>query len=433
MKATQVKDRVYRQTALESANAEGDSRASIRSQAFERLRQIGFPTRKWESWKYINLAPVLDRPYEEPASDASSNVRETLAALPFGSAASRIVSVNGTLRGDLSSSPSGGGLKYGSLGAGHKNGVSTSFGAAGEFNPFVLLNTAHFRDEIDLNVPKDTSVKEPVHVFLLTEGRRPFVSYPRLKIRAEDNSRSAVVVHQHSAVEAGAFTDAVIEIELGRNAQVEMVLLEQNGAGNHVFSSVRAKLAEGSRLEYVCVTRGGDLVKNDFLAELEGPDASISANGLGILSGDTGAYSDLLINHRAPSCVSRQFYKNILGGRSRSEFNSLSHVYPGAQKSDSQQLNKNLLLSREAKAYARPSLKIYADDVKAGHGSATGKTEERELFYLRSRGLDMKTARFIITMGFAEEILMKIKDAEVRRSTGDFVRAALGEMMGENT
>jgi len=124
-------------------------------------------------------------------------------------------------------------------------------------------------------------------------------------------------------------------------------------------------------------------------------------------------------------------YKNILGGAAQAEFNSLVHVFRGANKSDSQQLDRNLLLSDKARAYSRPQLKIDADDVKANHGAATGQLEQNELFYLRSRGLDKDYARFILTYGFAREILDKIEPVSLREKLEGFASKAIQDMIRE--
>jgi Fe-S cluster assembly protein SufD len=124
-------------------------------------------------------------------------------------------------------------------------------------------------------------------------------------------------------------------------------------------------------------------------------------------------------------------FKNVLADKSLAEFSSLVHMWKGAFGSDSDQLDKNLLLSDDAIAYSRPQLKIDADDVKATHGAATGEVAGDELFYLKSRGLDDNTARSVLTFGFAEEIIQEIPFPAVREKLGAWVHAELEKMLGE--
>ncbi len=120
------------------------------------------------------------------------------------------------------------------------------------------------------------------------------------------------------------------------------------------------------------------------------------------------------MHHRVPHCISRQYYKNILADESRSEFVSLVHVAEGASKSDSQQLNRNLLLSDSAEAYSRPQLRIDTDDVIATHGSASGQLEDQELFYLQSRGLSKESAKLVLIDGFAAEMTSEILEKNLK-------------------
>jgi Fe-S cluster assembly protein SufD len=84
-------------------------------------------------------------------------------------------------------------------------------------------------------------------------------------------------------------------------------------------------------------------------------------------------------------------------------------VRPGALLTDAHQLNKNLLLSADAHVDTKPQLEIFADDVKCSHGATVGQLEEEELFYLTTRGLSPERASALLTYGFAEDIISKIK------------------------
>ncbi len=171
----------------------------------------------------------------------------------------------------------------------------------------------------------------------------------------------------------------------------------------------------GSRLEIVGTATGGSIIRNDIHVDLDGAEAFCPLAGLAALAGKSQAFQHVSVNHRFLNCTSRQIYKNILAGDSVAEFNSLVHVWRCAQKSDSEQLDKNLLLSENARVYSRPQLRIDNDDVRASHGAATGRLEKDELFYLQSRGFPKELARFLLIYGFAKEVLEKIRPEELRR------------------
>jgi Fe-S cluster assembly protein SufD len=122
-----------------------------------------------------------------------------------------------------------------------------------------------------------------------------------------------------------------------------------------------------------------------------------------------------VIDHRQPHCTSHQLYKGILDGKSRAVFNGKVFVRHGAQQTDARQTNKNLLLSNDARVDTKPQLEIFADDVKCTHGAAVGQLEEEEMFYLESRGISRALGRNLLTYGFAEEVIEKIRVDSIRR------------------
>jgi Fe-S cluster assembly protein SufD len=143
--------------------------------------------------------------------------------------------------------------------------------------------------------------------------------------------------------------------------------------------------------------------------------AECSVDGLYMIDGNQHTDTHSIIDHRQPRCRSQQLYKGILDGKSRAVFNGKVFVRHGAQQTDARQTNKNLLLSKEARVDTKPQLEIFADDVKCTHGAAIGQLEEDEVFYLESRGIRPELARNLLTYGFAEEVIEKIKIASVRQ------------------
>jgi len=121
----------------------------------------------------------------------------------------------------------------------------------------------------------------------------------------------------------------------------------------------------------------------------------------------------------------RLYYKGILDGKSRAIFGGTVYVRPGADKTDAYQEDKNLLLSAEAEADSKPSLEIYADDVKCGHGATAGAVAEEAIFYLRSRGLDEQTAMRLLIQGFASEVLDGIQIESLRTHLQQLTMTAL--------
>jgi len=105
-------------------------------------------------------------------------------------------------------------------------------------------------------------------------------------------------------------------------------------------------------------------------------------------------------------------------------------VHAGAQKTDAWQMNRNLLLSREALVHSTPQLEILANDVKCKHGSTTGQLDPAALFYLRSRGIGEAAARGLLTWAFANDLVRRAPDAAVRGAVERRLQASLAGAAG---
>ena len=409
----------------------------IRERAYERLQALGFPTRKSEAWKYINLDPILNASFiPTDGTSLPDFTDETLIQDHFLSeyGSNRLVFINGIYSNKFSSVQK---LPAGSV----FENLSTSFeknrelvklylakNVMNEPNPFALANTFSFKDGAFLYLYPAAEIKDPIHLLFIESETElsPSVSHPRILIVADKNAKANIVIDHIGFQNSRNFMNAVSEIYLGKNSEVRVEILQRNA---HQFLATRVYLEEESKFEVIALNQNGIVTRNETNVNFVGKSAFCKIQGLSVLSGDSQAYEHITVNHAFPECTSRQLYKNILAGRAKSEFNSLVHVHRDAQKSDSNQLNRNLLLSETARAYSRPQLRIDADDVKATHGAATGQIEKDELFYLQSRGIQKDTARLMLTYGFVEEVLEQIQPKHLRTQLEQSVRLELEEIV----
>ncbi len=215
-----------------------------------------------------------------------------------------------------------------------------------------------------------------------------------------------------------------LHIYLGRNSQLELTQSSKGKSGfcNHVFDmvldegaelmfcdraeghcqAIRATLKRNSRLKTVLLGKG---VRTSIKIQLSEENSEVQLFGLARLEGDAEFHIHAVVDHMAPYTRSRQHFKSALKEKSRFSFEGKIFVRMEAQKTEAYQLNNNLVLSEEASANAKPTLEIFADDVKASHGATVGQLDEEQLFYLRSRGLGFEQAREWLIQGFCQEIL----------------------------
>lgn len=397
--------------------------APFREKAKERFQKTGFPTRRMEAWKYMSLEPVLKMPVRRSAAAVSEPVKTDSDFEDF------FFFWNGVYMPGLSSYrqlPSG--VKAGLLSSGRFEnlGLEAQFVSAleKEDNPFAVINAFHFDDAFVLWVPQGTVIPEPVHFCF--SGREYSASYPRIVLMLEAGAK-AEVIFDFCGKAPHSLTDAQLDVRLAPNANLQAVQVQRSEGSFHFFNA-RVRQAEGSALNWVSFSSEVKAARNEVFVNFEGENAFASLSGLALLDGDSQVFQHAFVHHEKPNGTSRQVYKNILSGKSIAEFDSLVHVWRGAKQSDSQQIDRNLLLSDHARAFSRPQLKIDDDDVKASHGAATGQLEKNELFYLRSRGLSKEAARYLITYGFAEEVLELIGHASLRKELEEFTAARIRRM-----
>jgi Fe-S cluster assembly protein SufD len=187
---------------------------------------------------------------------------------------------------------------------------------------------------------------------------------------------------------------------------------------------------EGSVLNMFSLALGGALSRSDISVILEGEKADCNLNGLYIADGNRLTDHHTFIHHKYPECTSHELFKGILDDQARGVYSGKVYVDAVAQKTDSKQTNRNLMLSESATIDTKPQLEIFADDVKCTHGAAVGGLNEQIIFYLKSRGVGPETARAIVTVGFAAEVTEKIPHAAARQRVDALVVAQLRKRLG---
>lgn len=400
----------------------------VRGSAMERFEQLGFPSVRDEEWKYTNLggpakenfSPAVSDEIDLPDVDRFS-YRET--------ANTHLVLVNGFLREDLSITS---GLesivavdlfnasadvrynkmvrKYLARNAGyHNNGVTA-------------LNTAFLQSGLFIWIPKNIQLETPLQITFLADAESPNnASFPRVLLVAEENSSATLVENFVSHGQEAHFTNAISEIVLEDGARLEHYRLQRESRNAYHISTTSAELGRSSRYDTTSINLGARLSRHDVSVVLDHEGAETAVDGLYMVDADQHTDTHSVIDHKQPHCTSHQLYKGILDGNGRAVFNGKIFVREGAQKTDAMQTNKNLLLSNKARVDTKPQLEIYADDVKCAHGAAVGQIDPEELFYLETRGIGPELGRNLLTYGFAEEVIGKIKIESIRSQLDEVV------------
>ena len=277
-----------------------------------------------------------------------------------------------------------------------------------------------------LYVPENTKIEHPVHAFRYVDRAGSLVATHSLIVADPGSEVTCIDEYISPDLEGTATSLAGVEIIGEAGADVHYVSLQRYGRGIQHFSIQHVTAARDTRINGFNVTLGADLTRSDVSSRLNGPGAE--GIMLALWFGDRDQHIDhhTLQDHAAPHAHSDLLYKGALTDSARSVFRGLIRVMPGAQLTDAYQTNRNLLLSKDASATALPNLEIAADDVRCSHGATIGQVEERQMFYLMSRGLSKQQAERLLVLGFFDEVLGKLTVEGVRTR----VRAAIGRKLG---
>lgn len=238
-------------------------------------------------------------------------------------------------------------------------------------------------------------------------------SFPALTLWIAENSRLEINVT--STGSGQSLSVESLSLHLEKDAQVNMTWQRRQAKESNTLYFLRSGLKRGSNFKFTDLSTGAKICRLDAHVKLLEEGCECSLNGLGLLEQTSHSYTDALIEHAAINCVSSQLFKNALKGTSRSLFQGKIYVHPVAQGTSAYQLSRNLILEPGAVAESKPNLEIFADDVKASHGSATGEVDPEALFYLMARGIDSKTAKALLVHGFSLEVISSLKESDLKR------------------
>jgi Fe-S cluster assembly protein SufD len=402
----------------------------LRESALERFEQIGLPTTDVEDWKYTNVAPIVKGGFVPFASNSPCEVSaEVVAEFIAPEASSHLVFVNGVYRAEFSSVEN---LPAGvvvanlteALTGDHEFDMRSRLArpTETETDGFNALNAAFLGSGALIYLPVGAQVTAPIQLlFLAVDGPQPPAIFPRVLIVGERESAATIIESYVAPEESLSFTNAVVEVFVGENAHLTHYKVQRESERAFHIATTNAELGRSGVYDLTTITLGAQLSRHGLNIKLAHEGAECWADGLYLVGMGQHADTHSLIDHASPHCTSHQLYKGILDGKSRAVFNGKVFVHRDAQKTDAMQSNKNLLLSHEARVDTKPQLEIYADDVKCAHGATVGQLEEEELFYLSSRGLHTDLARNLLTYGFAEELVEKIKIESIKRQLDEAI------------
>jgi Fe-S cluster assembly protein SufD len=392
-----------------------------RRRGLARFAEQGFPNRRSEAWRYIDLRALEEKPMLPAGAVravAGAAIRNQLASIAFSEAAYRLVLVDGRYAPELSTAeglPSGIWLGGMAMTIAERPDLVRYAIDAPLFDterPFAALNAAFFGDGVVLDIAPGVVLDRPIEIVHLASGGTGESLHTRSLVVAGADSRASIL--EIFAGNGSYWRNDVVELRLAAGAEFGRVALVEEAADALHIGELLAVLGSAARLTSLVLLLAGRTMRHEATVRSEGEATQCRLNGAFLLSGRQQANIVTAVDHAAPGGQTREVFKGVAAGRAHGAFQGRITVRPGAQKVDAHQLSQNLVLSPHAAIDTKPELEIYADDVKCSHGAAVGDLDEAALFYMRSRGIGHEEARRMLIEGFVREALEPVGSAPLR-------------------
>lgn len=413
-KPENVQSSVLHDLAGYAPDAENARMKTIREKSLSALNASPFPHRKMEDWRFTDLKPITRTDF---VPNAEAGIQPAIDVEKYfipESDRSRLVFINGTYQEKYSSIGGlGNGVTVGNL-SDHLDEKATeeflNHLVDYENDPFVHFNGLMFEDGVFIHLEKGAKAEAPIHVLnLYTDSSKPFISTPRMLVCAEEKS-DVTIIEDHIGLSDNAYmTIPVCEIKVKQGAHIHHARIQRDSLNAVHISRPITYVEKNSEYHSYTITLGAKLSRNEPKVIQEDEEVDFTLDGLVLIDGDQIADTHSTMDHRFSHAESHQLHKVVVNGNAHSIFNGKIFVRKDAQKIDSFQENRNLLLSRDGLVNTKPQLEIFADDVLCSHGATIGQLDPEEVFYLQSRGMTEQKAKEVLTYAFALETIENIK------------------------
>ena len=370
-----------------------DSLSELRARAAEKFGASGFPSTRMEDWKYTDLGLAKDI-----SAEALSEFRADLEpsyAVPDIDAHWLVISNGSPQVGNFS------GIE----------GVDVALLSEADVDlqydlPLADLNLALLSDGVKITVGANTQVQKPIGLLFFDDvDAGSMVAQGRVVIDVGQGASAQFIEFHASRGDAKKYANVFVDLDIGDAASVDYARLQARDAEAVQTAHLNVTTGRDAKLRHFGLDTGGRLVRNDLVIDIAKTGADVEFNGLYLA--DKGQHVDnhTRVEHRVGPARSKQEYRGIIRGRA--VWNGKAVVHKGADGTDAQQANHNLLLTERAEIDAKPELEIYAEDVKCSHGTTVGQLDENAVFYLRTRCLDADQARRLMTHAFAMGVAVR--------------------------
>ena len=412
---------------LSPVDHEPHSLQELRQGAFNRFKEIGFPRQSWEVYRFTNTTVVEKNAFRlSTGADLPElgDLGKDSLSLPT------LLFVNGHYQPNLSTVPAGLTLNT-LLDSYNEDAKLVTNGYDAGANPFAILNTAMMNSGLHIHFSEEFDSASAVRfLYITTKLSEPIMNHPRLVVDVAENTQATFIEEYHGNGSVSYWNNALTIMRAGNNSHLHHLRIQNEAPSASHLSATFYQVPADGNIHASYISLGSALHRHDVNVVLSGEGADVTLNGLCLSKDSQHMDHNIIMDHSSEHVTSRMLFKYILADKSTGVFNGRAVVRQDAQKIDADQTNNNLLLSDNALMNSNPQLEIYADDVRCTHGSTTGQISEDALFYLRSRGLDVLSAKALLINGFANEVVDEINNEEAKDYARELLESWLNGVTG---
>jgi Fe-S cluster assembly protein SufD len=411
--------------------------SEIRSRAFDKFQKLNLPDRKNESWKNTDLTEVLKLDFTKylDRTETGPDLDFMFTCEVHNFKTDQISFLNGwhvKTANQISPLPFGAIIcSLSEAFQSYPDLIEKHYGHYADSGKdfFLAMNTAFARDGLFIYIPDNVVLESPVQMISIINHHENLLLQNRNLVILGKNSHMTLVMCDDSTNQQASFNNSVTEIFLDENAGIEHYKLQNLNNSSTLLNSTWFHQEAGSRLNTFAITLNGGLIRNYSNIKLNGKGADAHINGLYLVDKKQHVDNRVFVEHAVPDCTSNELFKGILDDEASAVFNGHVLVQRDAQRTNAYQQNRNILLTDKATVNTRPFLEIYADDVKCSHGATVGQLDNEALFYLKSRGICMASARLLLMYAFAAEVINKMSLEPLMNRVDEMVKQRLrGEL-----
>ena len=380
----------------------------IKKNYLNKFIESGFPSRKLENWKFLDLKQIIQKNISELSfyNDYSITNKIDTSIFIGGLEHNKIIFINGRIEKiDFDYED--------------KNQIEIYDDTEVEDkldnkNSLIDLNNAFRNKYYKILVKKGYITKKPLIIYHLTNEKMKSKNINlRLDFHLEQNSSLKLIDFFNDTTDKN-FMNILYNFNLKNNSILKNYKIDKSLNKNLKYSFNNIDQDKNSISETFIFSAGSSYFKNEINCNLKGEFSSAFINGIFSLKENQQHEIRSTINHLVENTKSYQLIKSVLGKNSKAVYQGRIYVDSKAQKTDGYQLSKAILLDETSEFNAKPELEIYADDVKCSHGSASGSLNDNSIFYLMSRGLSYKQSKELLINGFMLDVIEKITDSEIK-------------------